>query len=159
MGIEEYAGRGPTFLPEHYLVGELAGWGIIESPFGSLQKRYTIRARGAWDEARQIVDFTETWTFDDGMVETLAWLIRKDGSNHYRGTEAKVQGEAVGEAAGFAYHWTYTRETPQKNGEPVVLNFDDWFYLIDDRVCLVRGTAGRLGLPFAIAHVTYQKRD
>jgi hypothetical protein len=89
------------------------------------------------------------------MVETLAWLIRKDGSNHYRGTEAKVQGEAVGEAAGFAYHWTYARETPQKNGEPVVLNFDDWFYLIDDRVCLVRGTAGRLGLPFAIAHVTY----
>jgi Protein of unknown function (DUF3833) len=58
MGNEEYAGRGPTFLPEHYLVGELAGWGIIESPFGSLQKRYTIRARGAWDEARQIVDFT-----------------------------------------------------------------------------------------------------
>lgn len=155
MGNEEYAGRGPTFLPEHYLVGELAGWGIIESPFGSLQKRYTIRARGAWDEARQIVDFTETWTFDDGMVETLAWLIRKDGSNHYRGTEAKVQGEAVGEAAGFAYHWTYTRETPQKNGEPVVLNFDDWFYLIDDRVCLVRGTAGRLGLRFAIAHVPY----
>lgn len=95
---------------------------------------------------------------DDGLVETLAWRIAKNRDGSYSGTEAKVQGEAKGEASGFAYHWSYTRETPRKDAEPVILNFDDWFYLIDERVCIVRGSAGRLGLPFAIAHVTYQKQ-
>lgn len=37
------------------------------------------------------------------------------------------------------------------------LNFDDWFYAIDDRACIVRGSASRAGIPFATAHVTYRK--
>ena len=34
---------------------------------------------------------------------------------------------------------------------------DDWFYRIDNRACLVRGSEGGAGLPFAMAHVTYRK--
>lgn len=39
----------------------------------------------------------------------------------------------------------------------MLLNVNDWFYRIDDRVAIVRGSAGRLGLAFAIAHVTYRR--
>ena len=47
--------------------------------------------------------------------------------------------------------------TPRKDGSVIKLNFDDWFYMVDDRGCVVRGTLGRLGLPFAVAHVSYRK--
>lgn len=52
---------------------------------------------------------------------------------------------------------TYTRDVPSKDRSETQLNFDDWFYRIDDRGVIVKGTAGRLGLPFATAYVTYRK--
>ena len=128
---------------------------MLESPLGALKSRYTIKASGL--AVPDGVDFTETWSFNNGLVETLRWTIRKTGPGKYIGKEPKVDGEAQGEQAGCAFHWSYTRETPQQGSDSVTLNFDDWFYLIDERVCIVRGSAGRLGLPFAIAHVAYRK--
>lgn len=66
-------------------------------------------------------------------------------------------GQAEGEQYGCAFHWKNLRDTPQADGTSSKLNFDDWFYRIDADACIVRGTAGRAGLPFATAHVTYRK--
>ena len=101
--------------------------------------------------------FTETYSFDDGHTDTLFWTIKKVGPGKYAGTEPRLDGQAAGEQAGCAYHWQYSRDTPQADGSSSKLNFDDWFYRIDEKACIVRGTAGRAGLPFATAHVTYRK--
>ena len=157
MKIRDFEDRGPRFLPEEFLVGHIEGWAVLETVLGDLQKRCTIRADGRLDAATSTVHFTETWTFDDGHSDTLAWQIRKVGDGKYKGREARLKAEAEGEQAGFAFHWTYTRDTPQKDGSSTTLNFNDWFYRIDERVCIVRGSAGRLGIPFATVHVTYRK--
>lgn len=39
MKIEDFAGKGPQFAPEEFFLGSLVGWGVMESPLGSLQKR------------------------------------------------------------------------------------------------------------------------
>ena len=67
--------------------------------------------------------------------------------------------ERRGERSGCAFHWRYSRDAPQKDGSTTRLAFNDWFYRIDDRVVMVKGTAGRLGLPFATAHVLYRRLD
>ena len=130
---------------------------MLESLVGGLQKRATITAEGRWDEEKQAVGFVETYRFDDGHEDTLQWTIHRLGPGQYKGAEARLDGEATGEQAGCAFHWRYTRETPQADGKSAKLNFDDWFYRIDERACIVRGSAGRAGLPFATAHVTYRK--
>ncbi|MFC0242780.1 DUF3833 family protein [Rhodopseudomonas telluris] len=157
MSIDDFKNTSPEFLPEEFFNGRLEGWGVLESLIGGLQKRATITAEGKWDAATQAVHFTETYRFDDGHVDTLQWTIRKLGPGKYSGTEPRLDGEASGEQAGCAFHWQYTRETPQKDGSTTKLNFDDWFYRIDATGCMVRGSAGRAGLPFATAHVTYRK--
>jgi hypothetical protein len=157
MAIEDFKGTTPEFLPEEFFVGKLDGWAVFESLIGGLQKRATISAVGEWDIVAQSVAFTETYTFDDGHSDTLRWMIRKDDEGSYSGSETLLEGRAVGEQAGCAFHWKYTRDVPQADGTKTKLNFDDWFYRIDERVCIVRGGAGRAGLPFATAHVTYRK--
>jgi len=154
MKIEDFDGTGPVFRPEAFFTQRLEGWGVLEGPTGSLQKRFTVQAGGqqAGDEIR----FSETWTFDDGHVDTLNWQIRRSDAGRYRGTEDRIEGEADGELAGCAFHWRYTRETPQPDGKAVTLNFDDWFFQIDEDVVIAKGVGGRLGLPFATAHVTYR---
>jgi hypothetical protein len=157
MGIEDFKGAKPEFLPEEFFVGKLEGWAVFESMVGGLQKRATISALGEWDIASQAVVFTETYKFDDGHTDTLNWTIRKVADGKYTGRESLLDGQADGEQAGCAFHWKYTRDVPQADGTKTKLNFDDWFYCIDERACIVRGSAGRAGLPFATGHVTYRK--
>jgi hypothetical protein len=157
MGIEDFAGKRPQLLPEEYLAGPLEGWGIVESVLGSLQKRFTVSAIGKRDG--RTLTFTEVWTFDDGLVDTLNWVIQRLPDGSYTGRESMLDGVAEGEQAGFAFHWKYTRETPQKDGSSTKLNFDDWFYRIDERVVCVRGSAGRAGIPFFTVHLTYRRTD
>lgn len=157
MAIEDFKNTKPLFLPETFFVGRLEGWAVVESLVGGLLKRATITAHGEFEANTQTVLFTETYSFDDGHTDTLRWTIRKIGDGKYNGHENRIQGEASGEQAGCAFHWSYTRDTRQADGKTVRLNFDDWFYAIDEKACIVRGSAGRAGIPFATAHVTYRK--
>ncbi|HQS17222.1 DUF3833 family protein [Reyranella sp.] len=159
MDIDDFAGTSPELLPETYLAGDLEGWGVVERVTGGLQQRFTVKAQGTWDEAARILHFVETWTFDDGRQDTLTWRISKLASERYSGQESRLDGEAEGDRAGCAFHWRYTRDTPQGGGDDksMVLNFNDWFYRIDERVVMVRGSAGRAGIPFSILHATYRR--
>ena len=158
MKIEDFEGKGPEFRPEDFFNGRLEGWGVIEKPTGGVQKRFTVAAEGRSFQPGE-VDYTETWTFDDGHVDTLNWKIRAGADGAYSGTEDRIEGEAEGEQAGCAFHWRYSRDTPQPDGGSMKLNFDDWFIRIDEDAVVVKGTAGRMGLPFAVAHVTFRKLD
>jgi len=157
MAIEEFKHKTPLFLPEEFFNGRLRGWGVLESLTGGLQMRSTITAEGEWDAGAQAIRFTETYRFDDGHEDTLRWTIRRVKSGVYSGSEPTLEGEASGEQAGCAFHWRYSRNTPGADGKTTLLNFDDWFYRIDEEACIVRGSAGRAGIPFVTAHVTYRK--
>lgn len=157
MKISDFSGTTPEYRPETFLTGRLEGWGILERLTGGLQQRFTVEARGHFDGTE--LAFTERWTFDDGHVDTLNWRIRPIGDGRYVGAEDRLDGQAEGDQAGCAFHWRYSRDVPQKDGSSTKLNFNDWFYRIDDRVVMAKGTAGRLGVPFATAHVLYRRLD
>lgn len=61
----------------------------------------------------------------------------------YVGDEARLDGHAAGEQSDCAFHWRYSRDTPMSDGKSILLNFNDWFYRIDERVVMVRGSAAR----------------
>ncbi|WP_436357020.1 DUF3833 family protein [Brevundimonas sp. CEF1] len=157
MNISDFTGTTPEYRPETFLSARLEGWGVLERVTGGLQQRFTVAARGHYDGSELV--FTETWTFYDGHVDTLNWRIRPLGDGRYSGREDRLNGEAEGDQAGCAFHWRYSRDVPQKDGTSTRLNFDDWFYRIDETAVMVKGVAGRLGLPFATAHVLYRRLE
>lgn len=155
MNIADFEGTRPEFRPEEFFVGRLEGWAILQGPLGGVQRRATIKAEGTMISG--VIHFDETWTFDDGKTDALQWQITPSSEDNYVGSEPTLDGEARGERAGCAYHWAYTRNVPGDDGSSTKLNFDDWFFQIDRAVAIVVGTAGRLGLPFASATLTYRK--
>ena len=123
------------------------------------KKRATISADGPWDPASQTVTFTETYSFDDGHTDTLHWVIKKRLARGSMlalrlGLTAKLRASRpdaliTGGILGIrASRW---------GSSSLNFNFDDWFYRIDQNACILRGTAGRAGLPYATAHFTYPK--
>jgi hypothetical protein len=157
MKIETFSATQPVFKPEDFLAGHLQGWGIIDGPLGGLQRRASIKASGTFDVPTQVIEFTEVWTFDDGHLDTLRWRITRLGEGRYSGEEPTLEGQALGEQAGCAFHWTYTRNVPSKDGGATRVNFDDWFFRVDETGLVIKGSAGRIGIPFATAFVTYRK--
>lgn len=157
MDIKDFAGTSPILLPEEYLAGELEGWGLVERLTGGLQQRFTVKAHGELDRPARILRFSETWTFDDGRTDVLNWRIHVQDDGQYSGEEPRVEGRAQGQSSGCAFQWRYSRETPLSDGKSMLLNFNDWFYRIDEKVVMVRGSAGRAGVPFSILHATYRR--
>ena len=157
MKIEQFAEMAPEFKPESFLAGSLEGWGILRDPLGGLRGRFTVKASGVWAATEGALHFTETWSLDNGHVDTLQWTIKPAGDGSYAGSEPRLEGEAKGDKAGPAFHWRYTRDTPQPGGGSTKLHFDDWFWRVGDDGIVVHGTAMKLGVPFASAFVTYRK--
>jgi hypothetical protein len=55
-----------------------------------------------------------------------------------------VVGEATGQERGNAFHWTYT--WPCRWTAGVEVQFDDWMYLIDDKVMLNKAVMSKFGI-------------
>src|SRR3954451_12436904 len=132
-------------------------WAVWKGLVARLLKRATILGHGEFEPDTERILFAEAYTSDDGHSDTLHRTIRKGDAGKYTGLENRLAGEAIGEQAACAFHWKYTCDTPQANGNSFELNFDDWFHAIVERAGVVRGSAGRAGIPFATAHLTFRK--
>ena len=86
------------------------------------------------------------------------WTVRKAG-DRYTGTAGDVVGEARGEAAGNALHWSYVLEAKPVDGETVRLDMDDWMWLIDERTLMNRTPFSKFGIGLGEVTFTFRKRD
>jgi Protein of unknown function (DUF3833) len=56
-----------------------------------------------------------------------------------------VVGEARGAVAGNAFQWQYTLKLPV-DGRVWEVDFDDWMFLIDERIMLNRAVMSKFGI-------------
>ena len=157
MQIDDFTGSNrPDLVLEEFFAGPVEGWGVMQSRFGTLQRQFTIEARGSWDERERTLQLVETYRFDDGQEDRLEWRLTRVDERRYVGTEPHVVGEAEGEQAGNAFHWTYTRDVPGEDGS-TRLGFDDWFWLQPGGVLISRASVTKLGIEVATLSVFYRR--
>ena len=68
-----------------------------------------------------------------------------------------VVGEAAGQAAGNALNWAYTLRLPV-DGQVYEVQFDDWMYLMDERVMLNRAVMSKFGIRLGEVTLSFYKR-
>jgi hypothetical protein len=81
----------------------------------------------------------EDFTYSDGSTEKRVWRLTYLGDGRYSGTAGDVVGTAFGETRGNAFRWGYTLALPV-DGRVWEVQFDDWMYLMDERVMLNKAT-------------------
>ena len=79
------------------------------------------------------------------------WMIDKLPDGSYRGFAHDVLGEASGESFGNAFHWSYRMEIPVGQ-RTIEVQFEDWFWALDDSRILTRSYLQKFG--FDVAEVT-----
>jgi hypothetical protein len=155
QNIANYAGQQPTLDLQQYFNGTLDAYGVFTDRSGAVVKRFTVVMQCSWDGDDGVLD--EDFTYSDGTKQKRIWRLKKTGEGRFVGRADDVVGEALGESRGNAFHWTYTLSLPV-DGRPIEVQFDDWMYLMTDKVMLNKAAMSKFGVRLGEVTLSFSKR-
>lgn len=153
--IGDHAGQRPELDLRRYFNGRLDAYGVFTDRSGHVRRRFTVLMDCRWEGDEGVLD--EAFTYADGGTERRVWRLRHLGDGRYVGTADDVVGEATGQVAGNAFRWAYTLRLPV-DGKVWDVQFDDWMYLMDERVMLNKAVMSKFGLRLGEVTLTFVKR-
>lgn len=154
-GVEHYRAERPVLDLKAYLNGTLDGWGIFQGRSGEVKKRFHVVIDARWSGDTGVLD--ENFNWSDGTTSRRVWTLTRQADGSYRGRADDVIGEAVGEVAGNALRWRYVMALPV-DGRVYHVDFDDWMFLMDDKVMLNRSYMSKWGVDLGEVTLTFVKR-
>ena len=149
------AAKHPVTI-EAFCNGDLEGWGLTESRLGNITQ-FRITAHGNWDPKQRTLTLNEAYQFEDGRIDKLAWIIHKQSSRNYVGSEDRLIGEAKGQHMKKLFLLRYKRDVPGQGQKSTKLSFKDRFFLFSPKLMLVRASVRKFGIEIAQMTVVYQK--
>ncbi len=154
-GVEHYRAERPVLNLKTYLNGTLDGWGMFQGRSGEVKKRFHVVIDAKWDGETGVLD--ENFTWSDGTTSRRVWTLTRQRDGSFRGTADDVVGEAIGEVAGNALRWRYVLALPV-DGKIYNVDFDDWMFLMDDKVMMNRSWMSKWGFNLGEVTLTFVKR-
>ena len=155
----DYASEKPALDLATYFNGELSAHGVFTDRSGKVVRRFTVLMKCSWTGDDGVLN--EDFTYSDGEKQRRVWRLKKlrgpGNEGRYTGTADDVVGTAQGQAAGNAFQWKYTLNLPV-DGKVYEVQFDDWMYLMDERVMLNKAVMSKFGLRLGEVTLAFQKK-
>ena len=151
----DYAAQKPVLDLKTYFNGELTAHGIFTDRQGKVARRFSVQMTGTWQGKEGVLD--ERFTYSDGTTERRVWKLTDEGGGRWSGRADDVLGVAKGVAAGNALNWRYTLKLPV-DGKVYEVQFDDWMYLMDDRVMLNKAAMSKFGIHLGEVTLSFYKK-
>ena len=152
---QDYASEKPVLDLKTYFNGELTAHGIFTDRSGKVVRRFTVAMTGTWQGNEGTLD--ERFTYSDGKTERRVWRLTDLGGGRWEGRADDVVGVATGVSSGNALNWRYTLALPV-DGKVYEVQFDDWMYLVDDKVMLNKATMSKFGIRLGEVTLSFYKR-
>ena len=152
--VTDYAQERPQLELDRYFNGRILAHGIFQQRGGEVVRRFTVVMDCHWEGHQGVLD--EAFTYSDGSTQRRIWRLTKHADGRYTGTADDVVGEAQGQTAGNAFRWNYTPRLPV-DGKEYEVQFDDWMFLVDDRVMLNRATMSKFGVTLGEVLLSFTK--
>ncbi len=153
--VDHYRAEQPVLDLKTYLNGTIDGWGMFQGRSGEVKKRFHVVIEASWQGDTGVLD--EHFSWSDGSKSRRVWTLKRQADGSYRGTADDVVGEATGQLAGNALRWQYVLALPV-DGKVYHVNFDDWMFLIDDKVMLNRAAMSKWGIHLGEVTLSFVKR-
>jgi hypothetical protein len=146
--IDDYAAEQPVLDLRRY------SYGVFTDRSGRVVRRFIVAIDCRWNGDVGTLD--ERFTYSDGSTQRRVWTLRRGTDGRYTGTADDVAGVATGQARGNAFNWRYTLRLPV-DGRVYDVEFDDWMYLMDDRVMLNKAVMSKFGLRLGEVTLSFVK--
>ncbi len=157
--VQMYSKETPKLDLASYFNGEIDAYGIFTNRSGEVVKRFKVLIKAKWEtkDGKRVGILDEDFTYSDGTTQKRIWTLTEIAPGRYSGTASDVIGEASGELAGNALNWRYTLALPV-DGKIYHVQFDDWMYLMDDKVMLNRAQMSKFGIYLGEVTLAFYKR-
>lgn len=152
--VQDYAQAQPVLELDQYFNGRITAHGIFQKRSGQVAQRFTVLMDCTWQGNQGVLD--EHFTYADGSTQRRIWRLVKHANGRYTGRADDVIGEAQGQTAGNAFRWNYTLRLPV-DGTEYEVQFDDWMFLMDERVMLNRATMSKFGIRLGEVLLSFSK--
>ncbi len=153
--VTDYAQERPLLELDRYFNGRVLAHGVFQKRGGEVARRFTVVMDCHWEGNQGVLD--EAFTYSDGSTERRIWRLTKHADGRYTGRADDVVGEAQGQTSGNAFRWNYTLRLPV-DGKEYEVQFDDWMFLVDDRVLLNRATMSKFGVTLGEVLLSFAKQ-
>jgi Protein of unknown function (DUF3833) len=150
----DYAAEKPVLDLKQYFNGDLVAHGIFTDRSGKVARRFVVKMTGTWQGNQGTLD--ERFTYSDGKTERRVWRLTDEGGGRWSGRADDVVGVAEGKAAGNALNWRYTLKLPVDD-KVYEVQFDDWMYLVDDKVMLNKAVMSKFGITLGEVTLSFTK--
>jgi len=154
QNLSGYAQAKPALDLAQYFNGKVEAHGMFQDRSGQVIKRFVVQIDGSWQGPQGVLD--ERFVYDDGSTQRRVWRLTRHADGRYTGTADDVVGEAKGQVAGNTLNWAYTLQLPV-DGKVYEVQFDDWMYLIDERVMLNRAVMSKFGIRLGEVSLSFTK--
>lgn len=141
--VADYAAERPVLDLSRYFNGIVTAHGLFTDRSGRVVKRFAVVMRCSWQGDEGVLD--EDFLYSDGTKQKRIWRLKRLADGRYTGTADDVVGTASGQTAGNAFNWKYTLSLPV-DGKVYEVQFDDWMYLMDDKVMLNKAVMSKFGI-------------
>ncbi|TAG36079.1 MAG: DUF3833 domain-containing protein [Polaromonas sp.] len=157
--ITDYAAEKPALDLRQYFTGTIDAYGIFTDRSGKVVKRFTVEMTCTWTGApgAEVGVLDEAFTYSDGTKDRRIWTLKRGADGKYTGTAGDVLGVATGEVKGNAFRWGYTLKLPV-DGRVIEVQFDDWMYLMNDKVMLNKAEMSKFGFKLGEVTLSFVKR-
>ncbi len=157
--IADYANEKPTLDMRTYFNGKIDAYGVFTDRSGKVVKRFTVVMDCSWSgpPGQEVGVLDEAFTYSDGTKDRRIWTLKRSADGKYTGTASDVLGTANGEVQGNAFRWAYTLKLPV-DGKIIEVQFDDWMYLMNDKVMLNLAEMSKFGFKLGEVNLTFVKR-
>ena len=157
--ITDYAAEKPVLDLRQYFTGTIDAYGIFSDRSGKVVKRFTVEMTCTWTGApgAEVGVLDEAFTYSDGTKDRRVWTLKRGADGKYTGTASDVLGVATGEVKGNAFRWGYTLKLPV-DGKVIEVQFDDWMYLMTDKVMLNKAEMSKYGFKLGEVTLSFVKR-
>ena len=153
--VQDYAKETPVLELRDYFNGTLDADGIFTDRSGKVVKRFSVVMTCSWQGDAGVLD--EAFTYSDGTTQRRIWRLTRHANGRYTGQADDVVGTAEGQQSGNAFNWAYTLALPV-NGKVIEVQFDDWMYLMNNRVMLNKAAMRKWGVGLGEVTLSFVKR-
>ena len=157
--VADYAAEKPVLDLRQYFNGTIDAYGLFTDRSGRVVKRFTVVMTCSWQgpPGQEVGVLDEEFSYSDGSRQRRIWTLTRQPDGRYSGTAADVVGQANGEEKGNAFRWGYTLQLPV-DGRVFEVQFDDWMYLMTDKVMINRAVMSKFGFQLGEVTLSFVKR-
>jgi hypothetical protein len=150
----DYASEKPVLDLKTYFNGDITAHGLFTDRSGKVVRRFTVDMKCSWQGDDGVLD--ERFSYSDGEKQRRVWRLKKLPDGRYTGTADDVIGIAQGQSSGNAFQWSYTLRLPV-DGKTYDVQFDDWMYLMDEKVMLNKAVMSKFGVRLGEVTLSFYK--